>query len=329
MTTPQPLTMGRLEWLLLLTLSGLWGGSFIFNEVLLEQLQPLTIVLGRVGLAAFALNLLVVARGLRMPRSGHAWLPFLIMGAINNMIPFSLIVWGQTRIGSSLAAILNATTPLFTVLVAHLLTRDERLTPRRLGGALLGFAGVIVLIGPGVLRGIDGQIVAQLAVVGAALSYAFAGVFGRRFRHSPPMITAAGQLTGSVLLMIPLALIVDRPWTEPVPEVKTWVAWLSLALLSSALAYVIYFRILATAGASNVILVTLLVPVSATVLALAFLGESIRRLEITGMALIALGLAVTDGRLLRALQSRFRRRIDAATTPYAIVECRTENRSES
>lgn len=315
MTTPRTLTMGRTEWLLLLTLSGLWGGSFVFNEVLLESLRPFTIVLGRVALAAIALNLLVIARGMRMPRPSLAWLPFLLMGALNNMIPFSLIVWGQTHIGSSLAAILNATTPLFTVLVAHRLTSDELLTPRRLGGALLGLAGVTVLIGPSVLGGLDGRFTAQLAILAAALSYAFAATYGRRFRGTPPMITAAGQLTGSTLLMVPLALVIDRPWNGPSPDAKTWLAWLGLALLSSALAYIIYFRILAASGASNMSLVTLLVPVSATMLALLFLDEDITGREITGMALIGIGLAVTDGRLLRAFRSHGQRRSGTPVTP--------------
>lgn len=308
MSTPSPQRMGATEWLLLLTLSVLWGGSFFFNRVAVADLPPLTVVLGRVGLAALALDLLVLLAGHRLPRPGAAWLPFLAMGALNNAIPFALIVWGQTRIGSGLASILNATTPLFTIVVAHALTRDDRLSPNRLAGVLFGLGGVAVLIGPAALGGLDGSVPAQLAVLGAALSYAFAGVFGRRFRGLPPLLPAAGQVTGSTLLILPAALLVDRPWTLPPPAPAAWGAVLGLAFLCTALAYVIYFRILAAAGATNLSLVTFLIPISALLLGTTLLDERLAPRQLLGMALIFAGLAAIDGRPL----ARLRRRLTGA-----------------
>lgn len=304
MSTTNPQRMGATEWVLLLTLSVLWGGSFFFGKVAVAELPPLTVVLGRVGLAAVALNLLVVLSGRRLPRPGAAWLPFLAMGALNNAIPFALIVWGQIRIGSGLAAILNATTPLFTIAVAHALTRDERLSRNRLAGVLFGLGGVAVMIGPAARDGLDGSVAAQLAVLGAALSYAFAGVFGRRFRGLPPLIPAAGQVTGSTLLVLPAALLVDRPWSLPPPSVAAWGAVLGLALLCTALAYVIYFRILAAAGATNLLLVTFLIPVSALLLGIGLLDERLEPRQLLGMALIFAGLAAIDGRPLALLRRR-------------------------
>ena len=288
--------MGAIEWLLLIALSVLWGGTFLFAEIALEEVRPFTLVLGRVGIAALILVVVVYATGHRMPRSWTAWLPFLIMGALNNLIPFSLIFWGQIEITGSLASILNATTPLFTVLLAHFLTRDERMTPGRLAGLALGIAGVVAMVGPAALHGLGLHLLAQIAVLGAALSYAFAGIYGRRFRGQPPLVTAAGQVSATTLMMLPLALALDQPWAGSLPGVSTWVAILGLALLSTALAYILYFRILATAGATNLLLVTFLIPVSAILLGVAMLGERLDLEQVVGMLLIGLGLAAIDGR---------------------------------
>jgi drug/metabolite transporter (DMT)-like permease len=296
--------MGGAEWLLLVALSLLWGGSFFFTAVALRELPPLTVVLGRVALAALALLLLVGVSGQRLPRGLGPWGAFLAMGALNNLIPFSLIVWGQTQIASGLAAILNATTPLFTVLLAHLLTADERLTPGRLAGVFAGFAGVVLMIGPGALEGLGGAVLAQCACLAAALSYALAGIFGRRLRGHPPLVTAAGQVSMSTLLILPLALTLERPWTLPWPGAATWGALAGIALLSTALAYVIYFRILARAGATNLLLVTFLIPVSALALGGLVLGERLAPGQSGGMLLIALGHAAIDGRAFAWLVRR-------------------------
>lgn len=293
--------MNRLQWLLLVVLSIVWGGSFFFSKVALSELRPLTVVLARVGIAALALNLIVLLTGQRMPTSVQTWGLFLVMGALNNLIPFGLIFWGQTQIASGLAAILNATTPLWTVLLAHFVTTDERLASNRLVGVLLGLCGVVLILGPALLQGLSANLFAQLAVVGAACSYALAGLFGKRFKGIPSLVTATGQVTSSSILLAPLVLLIDQPWTQTLPTLHTWAALLGLALLSTALAYVIYFRLLATAGATNLLLVTFLIPVSALVLGATFLGERLAFRHFLGMVWIGLGLAAIDGRLLAFL----------------------------
>ncbi len=290
--------MGPAEWFLLITLSVLWGGSFFFGKVALAELPPFTLVFGRVFLAAIALNLVVQATGNRMPPSLKTWGAFLVMGALNNLVPFSLIFWGQRQIASGLASILNSTTPVFTVVLAHFLTNDERMTGNRLSGVLLALGGVVVMIGPDVLRGLGAEALAQVAIIGAALSYAFAAVFGRRFKGVPPLVTAAGQVTTTAVMMVPIMLVVDRPWTLTSPGMETWAALLCLALFSTALAYVIYFRVLAVAGATNILLVTFLIPVSALLLGTSILGERLDTRHLGGMVLIAFGLGAIDGRVL-------------------------------
>jgi drug/metabolite transporter (DMT)-like permease len=291
--------MGPAEWALLVTLAVLWGGSFFFGKVALADLAPFTVVFGRVSVAAVALNLIVAATGNRVPASARVWGTFAVMGLVNNLIPFSLIFWGQTHIASGLASILNSTTPLFTVVLAHVLTRDERLTANRLGGVLAGLAGVVVMIGPDVLGGLRANVLAQGAVLCAALSYALAGIYGRRFRSVPPLVTAAGQVTATSVMMLPVMLLADHPWSLPLPGARAWAAVAALALLCTALAYVIYSRILAVAGATNLLLVTFLIPVSALLLGGSILGERLEPRHFGGMGLIALGLAAIDGRPLR------------------------------
>jgi drug/metabolite transporter (DMT)-like permease len=297
-------SMGLIEWSLLITLSVLWGGSFLFIGIAVLALPPFTIVVLRVGLAAIALNVIVRAMGLSMSMDRRVWTAFFGMGLLNNMIPFSLIVWAQTHIASGLASILNATTPLFTVIVAHFLTTDERMNGWRFTGVVVGFTGVVLIIGPEALQGLGTNIVAQMAILTAALSYAFAGIFGRRFRTMgiAALVTATGQLTASTVMMIPLAIVVDRPWMLPMPSLEIWGAVLGLVLLSTALAYILYFRVLATAGATNVLLVTFLIPVSAILLSTTILGEQLEPKHFTGMAIIGLGLAMIDGRPLGFLR---------------------------
>ena len=293
------------EWCLLLALALLWGGSFFFVGVAVQTLPPLTIVTLRVGLAAVALHVLRRVVGQRLS-TGHLWADFVGMGLLNNVIPFSLIVWGQTHIASGLASILNATTPVFAVVLAHVLTPDEKMTGNRLLGVLVGLVGVAVLIGPDTLTGLGGHVAAQGACLVAALSYALAGIFGRRFKRRgvPPLATAAGQVTASTVVLVPLALAVDRPWQLALPGVEVWTAIVGLALLSTALAYVLYFRILATAGATNLLLVTFLIPVSALLLGSLVLGERLDPKQFLSMVLIGLALTAIDGRPLTLLARR-------------------------
>jgi len=228
------------------------------------------------------------------------------MSILNNVIPFTLIVWGQSHIASGLASILNATTPLFTVIVAHYLTVDERLTGQKFAGVIVGFVGVAVMIGAAAFVSLDTSILAQLAILGAALSYGFSGVFGRRFKTMgiPPLATAAGQVTVSSALLLPAALLIDRPWTLAMPSTATILSLVALGLVSTAFAYLIFFRLLARAGATNVGLVTFLIPVSAILLGVFILGETLAIRHVAGMALIGAGLILIDGRIVSALNAR-------------------------
>ena len=285
------------EWLLLLALSGLWGSSFFFYKVLGHALPPLTIVLGRVGLAALVLNVVLLARGTPL---GWAmpWSSFVLLGVLNSAVPFTLFAWGETRISSGMAAMLNAATPVFSILLAHALGR-ERLTWGRTAGVVLCLGGVAVLIGPTALAGAAAGLAGEAACLVAALSYAVAGQFARRLSRLPALQVATGQLTASALVMLPLAAIADRFWLLPAPALGTWAALAGIALLGTALAYILFFRIMATAGATNAMLVTFLLPISALLLGRIFLGELIPVRAYAGMALIGAGLAAIDGRVLR------------------------------
>ncbi len=297
-------SMSSREWAMLLALSVLWGGSFFFIGVAVKELPTFTIVVGRVLLAALILLVVLKASGDPIPTSGKVWVAFFIMGFLNNVVPHTLIVWGQGHIASGVASILNATTPLFTVIVAHLLTSDEKMTGNRLAGVVVGLAGVAVMIGADVLQSLGIGVVAQLACLCAALSYGFAGVFGRRFRAMgvSPLATAMGQVTASSVLLMPVMMLVDRPWQLPMPSIQALAALVGLAALSTAFAYVLFFRILASAGATNIALVTFLIPVSAIMLGILFLGETLLLRHLLGMAMIGAGLAAIDGRLWRKLR---------------------------
>ena len=285
--------------LMMAGLATVWGGSFFFAEIALQAVPPLTIALHRVVWALPVLALVIRLRGIALPRSPRIWAAYLVMGALNNAIPFSLIFWGQTRIDSGLASILNGTTAVFGAVVAGLLLADEPLTPRKITGALFGLAGVVAIMGPGVLTGLDPTNLAQLAVLGAALSYALASVWGRAMLSGPPPeINALGMLTGSTVLMIPVVLLADGPPQLALPA-HVWAALLGLSTLSTALAYLLYFGILKRAGAANLMLVTLMIPPVAVTLGAAGLGERLSPGAFAGFGLIALGLIVTDGRLLR------------------------------
>lgn len=299
--TNRPMTAR--EWGMLLTLSLVWGGSFFFNEIAVRQLPVFTVVVCRVALAAVILLAVLRLTGQRLPRSGKVWAAFFGMGMLNNVIPFSLIVAGQQSVASGVASILNAATPLFGVIFAHLLTQDEKLTPLKLAGVIVGFLGVAVMIGPDAIIGLGGNLAAQMMILAGAASYAFAGIFGRRFKAMgvSPMATATGQVIASSIILLPLVLVIDRPWTLPAPGWDAIAALIGVAAISTAFAYFLYFRILASAGATNLLLVTFLIPISAILLGTAFLSEALLPRQIAGMALIGLGLSLIDGRLWRRL----------------------------
>jgi drug/metabolite transporter (DMT)-like permease len=294
------------DWALLGFLSVLWGGSFFFVAVAVKEVPPFTVVLARVGIAAAVLCAVLRLTGERLPVHRKALLAFLGMGLLNNVIPFSLFFWAQTSISGGLASILNAMTPIFSIVVAHFLLADERMTPGKLAGVLLGLSGVVVLIGADALSGVSVATLGMLACLGAALSYGFASVFGRRFRAlgMSSRAGACGQLLASTVMIAPVAAIVDRPWGLSAPGAGAVLSILGLAVASTALAYVIFFRLLATAGAVNAALVTFLIPVSAILLGATILGERLAGRHYAGMTLIACGLAAVDGRLFRYLRRR-------------------------
>lgn len=298
MTAAINTSMGLREWGMLLLLSVLWGGSFFFVGVAVAELPPLTIVWCRVALGALTLWGVVAVLRLPVPSSLTVWLSILGMGILNNVIPFSLIVWGQTQLASGLASVFNATTPLFTVLVAAVFLADERLSGNKLLGVALGFIGVLVMVGPEALSGLGANVLAQCAILGAALSYGFASVFGRRFKGMGlnPIVLAAGQVTMSSLVLLPLMWWVDQPLALPVPGTAVMLSVLALAVFSTALAYILFFNLLASAGATNLSLVTFLIPVSAILLGVLVLGERLELQHYWGMGFIALGLVAIDGR---------------------------------
>lgn len=288
---------GATAWALLFVLGLLWGGSFFFARIAVAEVPPFTLVFFRLFLAALALHIYLRGRFGTYTLLREHWRSFAILGLINNAIPHTLIFFGQTEIGAGLAAILNATTPIFTVLIANRFTDDEKLSTAKIVGCLLGLAGTIVLIGPGVFTSNAAPLWALILPVLAALSYGCAGTYGKRFRGLPAPVTAAGQMTASSIIMLPVMLIADQPWTLAFPSVTVVGAILALALLSTALGYLIYFRILALAGATYTSLVTLLVPPSAILLGAIFLHERLDVAEVAGMALIGLGLLVLNGML--------------------------------
>ena len=301
MTKAPTLTLDSKSIPMLLLLAAVWGGSFFFGEVALREVPPLTLTLHRVIWAVPILVLIVLFKGISVPRSPRIWGAYLVMGALNNAIPFSLIFWGQTQIESGLVSILNGTTAMFAAVVAGLLLPDEALTAKKVIGAGLGIAGVAFIMGPSVLTNFNLSNLAQLAILGATLSYAFAGVWGKTaLAGQLPLMNALGMLIGSTVLMIPIVLVFDgRP--NLALSLGVWGALIVMAVLSTALAYFLYFAILVRAGAANLLLVTLLIPPVAIGLGAVFLDERIGIEAWIGFVIIGLGFAVTDGRLFSFL----------------------------
>ena len=292
------------DWSLLGLLSILWGGSFVFNGLILKELPPLTVVFLRVAIAAAILLPLLWAYRIRLPQGVSGWMPFVAIACFNNVLPFSLIVTAQTSIASGLASILNATTPLFTVMVMAA-AGEEKLSARRIGGVVAGLIGVAVLRGDAV--GVEtGQGIGILLCLGATVSYALSALLARRLlANSPPLGTATFQMLASTAMMAVVAAGVEQPWRLPMPGVATWLAVIGLAALSTALAYILFFQIVRRSGATNVMLVTLLIPVTAILLGYLVLGESMSARELTGAAIIGSALLLIDGRFAAVLRRRF------------------------
>jgi drug/metabolite transporter (DMT)-like permease len=288
--------MSLKSWAMLILLGAIWGGSFFFARVAVAEIHPLTLVLFRVAIAAIALNLYLAARGpsirLALPYAGG----FFLLALLNNVIPFSLIFAGQTQLGAGLASVLNATTPFWTALLANMLTADEKLSWNKVAGILLGLAGTAVMIGPGLFAGLGGPVWPKLALIGASLSYAFALMVAKRLKGVPPTIVAAAQLTASTIIMVPVVFVVNGVDNLFAASAHVWGAVVALALISTAFAYILFFNLIAKAGATNASLVTLIVPASAILLGAIFLGERLAPIEVAGMAAIAAGLITFDGR---------------------------------
>lgn len=299
----RPLTMTPADWLMLVALSVLWGGAFFLMKIATADIPPLSVALARVAVAAAILVALAGARGELRPVIA-AWPAFLALGLVNSAFPFALIAWGQTHIASGLAAILNATTPLFAVMIANAATPDDRLTRGRVVGLALGLIGVAIMIGPGALAGLGLHVAGELAVLAAAACYAAGTVYARRVRGFAPHALGAGQTAWATLLLLPAVAVLDPPWTHAAPSVRAILAVLALGAFSTALAYLLYFRVLARAGATNTSLVTFLIPVSALLLGALVLGERLEAHQFAGMAVIALGLLAIDGRLAQRVARR-------------------------
>ena len=292
--------MAIADWLRVFVLSLVWGGSFFFVEVMLLELPPLTSVFGRLVIGALGLFVLLRILGHSLEPLLQQWRSFALIGLVNTAIPFTLITFGQTQITGSLASIINASTPIMTALVAHALTTDEKLSVPKALGIGLGFSGVLVLFGPAALSA-DASLIGMLAGLTATLCYAFGSVYSKRLKHNPALLNATGQVTYGMLWMLPVVFWVEAPHLLTLPSQGPLLAMLAIGLLSTTFAFYLYFQVLKTAGASNVVLVTFLVPVSASALGIVFLGEILKLQDVIAYVLIASGLAVIDGRLARAL----------------------------
>ncbi|CAN1526570.1 RhaT Permeases of the drug/metabolite transporter (DMT) superfamily [Sphingomonadaceae bacterium] len=288
-------------WMLIAILSLLWGGSFVMIEIGLRSYPPLTLVFARVALAVPPMLLAMRLMGERLPSDSRSWVLLTVVGALNCALPFSLFFWGQQYLDSGYASILNATTPLWGVIAAHFLTSDEKATPTRILGALVGMAGIVVMVGPAAMKGLSDNLLAQIACLVSTTFYSFAAIYGRRLSQSAltPISVATGQTITASLIMLPIMLMVDQPWGMAMPRFDSTMAALMLALISTALAYTLYFRLIDRSGASNAQLVAFLIPVFAVLLGSLLLNEKLTAGQAGGAVLIAAGLVILDGRLFR------------------------------
>lgn len=291
-------------WLLIGILSILWGGAFFLIEVGLRSYPPITLVFMRLVLAVPPMWIAMRLMGQHLPSEPRVWGLLAIVGALNCALPFILFFWGQQYLDSGYASILNATTPLWGVITAHFLTSDEKATPARIIGVLIGMAGIVVMVGPEAMKGLSNNLLAQIACIISTIFYSFAAIYGRRLSQTEltPMAVATGQTMMAALMMVPVVVLIDQPWTMAPPRLDSTLAGLTLALFSTALAYTLYFRLIDRSGASNAQLVAFLMPILAVILGIAFLGESLSGGQIAGAALIAVGLAILDGRLVARFQ---------------------------
>ncbi|MGI9350041.1 MAG: DMT family transporter [Rhizobiaceae bacterium] len=285
------------DWIMIVILAFIWGGSFLFGRILMLEWPPFTVVFFRVGIAAFSLWIFLAVTGRKFPFDGKFIWAILVMGILNNVIPFSLIFIGQREIGSGLASVVNAMTPIWTLIIANFLTADEKFNRNKIFGIIFGFTGVAVLIGGDLVQGLTASAWAQAAVLGATISYGFAGVYGKRFKSYDPIVISTGQLSASTFVMLPVMFALENPTSISAPDTEMIVSMIGLAVVCTAIAYILFFKILASAGATSVSLVTFLVPVSAIVLGVIWLDEVLTLGNLIGMVLILAGLIIIDGRM--------------------------------
>ncbi|MCH2165513.1 MAG: DMT family transporter [Marinovum sp.] len=292
-------TISNRAWAELLLLGFIWGGSFLSIRIALDEITPIVSVLHRVGWAALVLWIIVALRREHVPHSLRLWGAFIVMGTLNNVIPFTLMAWGQLHIESGLTSIFNAATAIWSVLIAALFFADEQLSHRKLLGAMLGLAGVVIAIGIESLLNFDIRSLAQLAIMAGTVSYAAASVWAKKtLTDVSPIVAAAGMLTGSAIIMVPVTFSLHGKPSFNLNPV-TWVAIFYYAIIATAFAYLLYYRVLAMAGSGNLMLVTLLIPPVAIVLGVWVLDETLLPQAYAGFALLALGLLIIDGRLFR------------------------------
>ncbi|HLZ64727.1 MAG TPA: DMT family transporter [Aliidongia sp.] len=307
----------RADLALLLLLSLLWGASYALIRIAVETIPPLTLVAGRVTIATLLLQLVLARQGTALPRSPVLWRRFAIQAAMNGILPFSLIAWGEQRIDSGLAGVLNSTTPIFAFLFARIWVRQETATLRQLLGTLLGLAGIVAIVGPTALSaGLTGDVLAEAAVVAATICYAVAVLFGRNFAGLPAIVPAAGSTAVSALVMVPAALMIDRPWALPLPSLASILALLALGAVSTAGAFVIYFRLLGSLGSVGTASVAYLRAGVSVAIGILFLGELPSWQIAGGLALVLVGVAAMT---MPPLPQPFRFRPIAARVPPPTV----------
>ena len=295
--------MGAIEWTLIVLHSIMWGSAYFFGAIALRELPSLTITAFRLIPACIIVVGVCWMAGNRIPRTAEYWRRMLVLGVTNNVLPMMLILFAQHQVSGGIAAVFNAMTPLIAVVLAHFVTVDEKFTSHKGVGIAAGIIGVSVLVGADITSGASGGVVAKLALLGAAAAYAISGLFARKTSREPPFVIAAGQMLSALIISMPLALMVDQPWTLPIPTASAWGAVLGMGVFGSAVAALLYFTVLKRAGATNTLLVTLLLPLTPILLGAAFLGERLSTREWAGAAIIGAALVILDGRLIRKLRA--------------------------
>lgn len=304
-TVSAGLVMTSRDWALLAMCAVFWGSAYTFNKVIVTELPALTITAARLVIAASFLTLLATLQGVRLPPFGRQWHAFFVFTLFSNVVPFLFVLRGQRETASGLAAVIGATTPLFVILLAHVFTTDERMQGRKVAGVLVGMAGVAVVVGADALAGWSSGLAAKLSLVFAAFLYAVGAVYSKRIVGLPPIAMAAMQMICGMVIALPLAMLIDQPWSLPQPSRKVVLAIIGTAIIGSSLSAIAYFHILKRAGATNAMLVTLLVPITPILLGGLLFGERLLWREVIGAAIIGAALLLIDGRPLRWLMRQF------------------------